>query len=151
MHVFELQVVRFWSVVAVLAVVLGGCSGSSPDVLSYLTPGKVPEPPPIVPNRYPERYKTQIADFMRTDLSNPGKVKDAFIGEPALKPVQGQPLYVTCVRYNPRNNRNQYLGNETRLVIFLDGMLSQILPEDADLCRGLVYQRYLELESLGPP
>jgi hypothetical protein len=104
-----------------------------------------------VPNRYPDKYKTQIADFMRTDLSNPGKVKDAFIGEPALKPVGGQPLYVTCVRYNPRDNRNQYLGNETRLVIFLDGMLSQILPEDADMCRGLVYQRYPELESLGPP
>ena len=148
---FDLQAMRFWSVLAMLAVVLAGCSGGGPSALTYLTPGKVPEPPPIVPTRYPDRYKTQIADFMRTDLSNPGKVKDAFIGEPALKPVGGQSLYVTCVRYNARNNTNQYLGNETRLVIFLDGMLSQILPENADMCRGLVYQRYPELESLGPP
>ena len=111
----NIPIVRFWSVVAVLAVALGGCSGGGPSVLTYLTPGKVPDPAPLVPARYPDRYKTQIADFMRTDLANPGKVKDAFIGEPALKPVRGQPLYVTCVDYNARNNRNQYLGNETSL------------------------------------
>jgi hypothetical protein len=119
--------------------------------MTYLTPGRVPEPPPLVPTRYPERYKTQIAEFMRNSLSNPGKVKDAFVGEPALKPVAGAPLYVTCVRYNPRDNRNQYEGNQTNLVIFLDGKLSQFLPENPAMCGGLVYQRYPELESLGPP
>ncbi|MBZ4217668.1 hypothetical protein, partial [Klebsiella aerogenes] len=91
--------------------------------------------------RYPERYKTQIADFMRSNLSNPGKIKDAFVGEPALKPVAGsQALYVTCVRFNPRDSANQYEGVQTKLVIFLDGKLSQILPENPDMCRGLVYQ-----------
>jgi hypothetical protein len=150
--VLQLNRVRLWSVLGVLAVVLGGCSGSGPDLMTYLTPGRVPEPPPLVPTRYPERYKTQIADFMRSNLSNPGKVKDAFIGEPALKPVGGsQPLYVTCVRYNPRDSSNHYEGNQAKLVIFLDGKLSQILPENPDICRGLVYQRYSELESLGPP
>ena len=142
---------RVWPALAVVAVVLGGCSGSGPGVMAYLTPGRVPDPPPVVPTRYPDRYRTQVLDFMRTYLSNPGKVKDAFIGEPALKPVGGTPLYVTCVRYNARNNANQYEGNQSNLVVFLSGKLSQFLPGNPDMCSGLVYQRYPELESLGPP
>ena len=145
------NITRGWSALAVVAVVLGGCSGSGPDVKTYLTPGRVPEPPPLLPTRYPDRYRTQVVDFMRTYLSNPGKVKDAFIGEPALKAVGGTPLYVTCVRYNPRNNANQYEGNQSNLVVFLNGKLSQFLPGNPDMCNGLVYQRYPELESLGPP
>jgi hypothetical protein len=133
-----------------LAVVLCGCSGGT-EVLTYLTPGKVPEPPPLVPTLYPEKYRIQVVNFMRTHLSNPGKVKDAFIGEPALKPVAGAPLYVTCVRYNPRDNRNQYEGNQTNLVVFLGGQLSQFLPGNPEMCAGLAYQRYPELEALGPP
>ena len=133
-----------------LALVLAACA-SDVGVLTYLTPGKVPEPPPIVPTRYPERYRSDIADYMRTSLDNPGKVKDAFVGQPALKPVSGTQLYVTCVRYNPRNNANQYLGQRTDLVIFLDGKPNQVLPGDANLCGGLNYQRYPELEALGPP
>jgi hypothetical protein len=129
--------------------VLSGCSVPS---LSDFVPGKVREPPPIVPARYPDNYKTKVADFMRGYLSNPGKVKDAFIGEPVIKPVpESPPLYVTCVRYNPRDNKNQYEGNQTNLVIFLDGKLSQFLPEKPEMCSGLVYQRYPELEALGPP
>lgn len=154
-----LKFVRSWPVLAMLALALAGCSGgssgssSSPDLLTYLTPGKVPEPPPVVPTRYPDRYKVQIINLMRTSLDNPGKVKDAFIAEPAIKPVAGspQPLYVTCVRYNPRDNGNQYQGNQSKLVIFLDGQISQYLPGDAGICGGLVYQRFPELEALGPP
>ena len=142
---------RGWPALAVVAVVLGGCSGSGPDVKTYLTPGRVPEPPPIVPTLYPDRYRIQLVDFMRTYLSNPGKVKDAFIGEPALKAVGGTPLYVTCVRYNSRNNANQYEGNQSNLVIFLNGQLSQFLPGNPEMCGGLAYQRYPELETMGPP
>jgi hypothetical protein len=132
-----LNIVRFWPVLALLAVALAGCGGT-------------PEPPALVPTRYPDKYKSQIAEFMRTYLGNPTKVKDAFIGEPALKPVGGASLYVTCVRYNPRDSGNQYGGNKTNLAIFLGGSLSQFLPEDPELCRGLVYVRYPEIESMVP-
>jgi hypothetical protein len=135
---------------ALLGFVLAACS-SDVGVLTYLTPGKVPEPPPLVPTRYPERYRSDIADYMRTSLDNPGKVKDAFVAQPTLKPVSGTLLYVTCVRYNARNNANQYLGERTDLVIFLDGKPNQVLRGDANMCGGLNYQRYPELEALGPP
>jgi len=104
----------------------GGCSG---DALTYLTPGRVPDPPKLHPAQVPARYKAEIADFMRAYLTNPTKVKDAYVGEPALKPVDKVSQYVTCVRYNSRDRANQYQGNRTNLVIFLGGRLVQFLPE----------------------
>ena len=139
--------VRFWSVPAVLAVALSGCTAGSLSAISF---GKAPEPPPLVPTLYPEKYKSQIADFMRTYLNNPTRVKDAFIGEPVLRPVGGTSLYVTCVRYNPRDSKNQYEGNQTSLAVFLGGKLSQFVPGTPEMCGGLAYMRYPEIESMVP-
>ncbi len=132
-----------------LAFVLAACSADT-GVLSYLTPGKVPEPPPPDPARFPDQYKSDIADFMRTYLNNPTRVKDAFVGQPVLRPVGGVPHYVTCVRYNPRDSRDQYEGEQTNFVVFLSGKPNQFLPGNPDLCRGLNYQRYPEIESMVP-
>jgi hypothetical protein len=145
--VLGLNMVRFWSVPAVLAVVLSGCTAGSLSAISF---GKAPEPPPLVPTLYPEKYKSQIADFMRTYLNNPTRVKDAFIGEPVLRPVGGTSLYVTCVRYNPRDSKNQYEGNQTSLAVFLGGKLSQFVPGTPEMCGGLAYMRYPEIESMVP-
>jgi hypothetical protein len=143
---------RKWVVLAVVAAGLAGCSGYKTDnMLDYITPGKVPEPPPVVRDRYPEGYRTAVANVMRTWLENPGKVKDAFIAQPVLKPVSGTPLYVTCVRYNSRTTGGQYMGQRSNLVVFLDGKVGQFLTEDPQICAGLSYQRYPELEQLGPP
>jgi hypothetical protein len=135
-----------------LAAGLAGCSGYKTDnMLDYITPGKVPVTPPIVTDRYPAAYRTDVADFMRTWLENPGKVKDAFIGQPVLKPMSGTPLYVTCVRYNSRSTGGQYLGERSNVVVFLDGKVGQFLPGDPQVCAGLSYQRFAEVEQLGPP
>jgi hypothetical protein len=143
---------RKWVVLAAVAASLAACSGYKTDnMLDYITPGKVPVPPPVVTDRYPERYRTDIADVMRTWLENPGKVKDAFIGQPVLKPMSGTPLYVTCVRYNARTAGGQYMGETSNVVVFLDGRVGQFLPGDPQICAGLSYQRYPELEQLGPP
>ena len=74
---------------------------------------------------------------MRTYLSNPTKVKDAYVAEPVLRPVAGTTHYITCVRYNPRDGANQYLGNQTNLGIFLGGELTQFLPADPQMCARL--------------
>lgn len=146
------QTYRKWVALAVVAAGLAGCSGyKSDNMLDYITPGKVPDAPPVVTDRYPEHYRADIAEVMRTWLENPGKVKDAFVGQPVLKPMSGTPLYVTCVRYNSRTNGGQYLGERYNVVVFLDGRVGQFLPGDPQICAGLRYQRFSELEQLGPP
>jgi hypothetical protein len=129
---------------ALLAAALGGCSGGVPGA------GKAAEPPPLNPTQFPAQYKSEVADFVRRFLNNPTKVKDAYIGQPALKPVNGQPQYITCVRYNPRDASNRYTGTESRLAIFLGGRLNQFLPGNPEMCGGLTYQRYPEIENLVP-
>ena len=138
---------RLWPVLALLGVALGGCSGSGPDSFAF---GKSPEPPPLQGNIFPVKYKTEVADFMRTYVTNPTKIKDAFIAEPVLKTVEKGQQYISCVRYNPRDLQNQYQGNQTNLAIFLGGGLVQFLPGNPEMCAGLNYQRFPEVESLVP-
>ncbi len=111
---------------------------------------KPEDPSKVDPNLFPAHYKEQITAFMRTYLSNPTKVKDAYVAEPVLRPVAGTTHYITCVRYNPRDGANQYLGNQTNLAIFLGGELTQFLPADPQMCAGLAYQRSPEIESMVP-
>ena len=54
------------------------------------------------------------------------------------------------MRYNPRDTKNQYEGNQTNLAVFLGGKLSQFLPETPEMCSGLAYMRYPEIESMVP-
>ena len=125
--------------VALAALAIGGCSmmGSKP-------------PPPPAPNLYPSHYKEVVADFLRTYLSNPVKVKDAFISEPTLKPVAGDSRYVSCVRYNARNSQGQYEGNDEMMAIYYGGGVNQFLPINRELCANAVYQRFPEAEVLVP-
>lgn len=140
--------VRSWPLLALLAVLLGGCSGSSLEGFAF---GKQPtSSAQLNPTLYPTHYKEQIADFMRTYLNNPTKVKDGYISEPTLKPVAGTPHYVACVRYNPRDTNNNYEGPQTRQATFLGGNLVQFLPPDGDTCNGLAYQRFPAIESMVP-
>jgi hypothetical protein len=135
-------------VLALVAAVLGGCSGADSSSMFAFT--KSADPPPLDPKLFPAQYKTEIAAFMRTYLSNPTKVKDALVGQPVLKPVGGQPQYVTCVRYNPRDTTGQYEGSKTNLAVFLGGQLNQFLDGTPEMCANLAYQRFPEIESMVP-
>jgi hypothetical protein len=123
---------------ALFAFALGGCTGW----------GR--EPPPVDPNLFPAKHREQVADFLRTYLNNPTKVRDAYISEPALKPVGQTVHYVSCVRYNPRDSKGQYLGSTERAAIFFAGRLNQFLPANPDWCGTANYQRFPEAEVLVP-
>jgi hypothetical protein len=129
-----------------VALALGGCSGSAPT-LGF---GKSAPPPPTDPNIFPAKYRTEVVDFMRTWLNNPSKVKDAFISEPVLRPVAGTPHYIACVRYTPRGTDNRYEGPQQRVAIFLGGRLNQFIADDPQVCAELSYQRFSELETIAP-
>jgi hypothetical protein len=135
-------------ILALTAALLGGCSGANPG--SGFTFGKVADSPPPDPKTFPAKYRTEVAEFMRLYLNNPTQVKDAYIGQPVLKAVAGQPTYITCVRYNPRNAQNQYEGNTSNLAIFLGGRLNQFLEGKPEMCADLAYQRYPEIETMVP-
>jgi len=126
---------------------LGGCSGSSLEGFAF---GKAYEPPKVDPNLFPADYKQELAAFMTTYLDNPRQVRDASIGTPVLRPIAGVARYVTCVRFNPRDHANKYQGNREGMAIFLGGKVNQFLAADPQVCGGLAYQRYPEIESLVP-
>jgi hypothetical protein len=126
---------------------LAGCSGSG---LSDFQFGKAKTDSQVEPGKFPADYKPEVADFMRRNLANPSKVRDAYIATPVLKPVGNTQQYVTCVRYNPRNSANQYEGPKQSVAIFLSGQLNQFLPDDPQMCTGLAYQRYPEIENMVP-
>ena len=128
---------RLWPVLALLGVILGGCSVT-----------KAPEVKPLEPGLFPKDYKTEVVNFLRTSLTT--RVKDATIAEPVLKTLDKVPQYITCVRYTLRDNKNQSIGNEAKLAVFLGGRLMQFLPEDPKLCAGLNYQRFPEIETMIP-
>jgi hypothetical protein len=131
--------------VSVAASLLGGCSGSGlPDLTSYYKEKVTGQ------NTFPADYKQELASFLRTYIDNPRQVRDAYIAPPVLRPVGGQPRYVTCVRYNPRNFENKYEGNQEKLAIFIDGKMNQFVDSDPQICPGLAYQRYPEIENMVP-
>jgi hypothetical protein len=126
-------------------IVLGGCSGVESGPFA-----KPQDLSKVDPNLFPPHYQEQVTAFLRGYLSNPTKVKDAFIAEPVLRPVAGTPRYVTCVRYNPRDAEDRYQGGQTKLAIFLSGQLNQFLPADPQTCANLAYQRFPEAEAMVP-
>ena len=87
---------------------------------------------------------------IHADLAEqPGKVKDAYIAQPVLQPMSGTPHYVTCVRYNA--GKHQPLrGQQTNLVDFPGRQARPVPAGDPEMCGGLNYQRFPELEQLGP-
>jgi hypothetical protein len=135
----DLRIHRGLPAAVMLALALGGCSG-----LGSATP------PPPDPNLFPAKYRSEIADFMRLYLNNPTKVRDAYISEPVLKPIGGATRYVSCVRYNARDAKNRYQGNEENIAIFWAGRLNQFLAADRERCANPVYQRFPEAEVLVP-
>jgi hypothetical protein len=137
-----------WLLLALIAGLLAGCSGDS-KVLDYITPGKVPDAPVLDPGLFPADYKTEIINVLRGMLTT--RVRDAYIGQPVLRPMDKVPQYITCVRYNLLDAKNQPAVSETKLAIFLGGRLMQFIPGDPQVCANLAYQRFPELDSLGPP
>src|SRR5688572_28014067 len=146
----SLRIQRGFRMAVVLAVsisasLIGGCSGSSLSDLSSYYKEK-----PTGQNIFPADYKQELAAFLRTYIENPRQVRDASIGTPVLRPLGGQPRYVTCVRYNPRNFENKYEGNKEKFVVFIDGKMNQFIDADPQICPGLAYQRYPEIENMVP-
>jgi hypothetical protein len=146
--VFELLSVKAWRVFGIVPLLLAGVlAACSTETFQF---GKGPVAAPVEPRKFPADYKPEVADFIRRNTANPTKIRDAYIAKPVLKPVGKTEQYVTCVRYNPRDSQGKYEGPRQSVAIFLSGNLNQFLDDDPQMCAGLTYERYPEIENMVP-
>lgn len=99
-------------------------------------------------NIAPANPRADILAFLRTYLNDPTRIREAGISDPVLKQVGPVRRYIVCVRYNARNLDGKYSGAKERLVVFVTGKLDQFLEQPRDLCTGVEYKPFPELERL---
>jgi hypothetical protein len=93
-------------------------------------------------------YKTDILALMRTYLNDPVGVRDAFISEPALRPIEHMDRYTVCVRYTARKGGGQYAPSKDSLVLFRQGRVDHLVDAAKEACKDAAYQPFPELEHL---
>jgi hypothetical protein len=117
-------------------------------------------------NVFPADYHAEIVAALHAYLADPTNIRDAFIAEPALKPVGSQTRYTVCVRYNARNSDGRYTGSRDVLAIFQSGRFDQFAEQGGtppptqsiftpappgparDLCAQADYKKFPDLEML---
>jgi len=113
--------------------------------------GCASEPKPIVTgeaNIPPSNYKPELLAYLRTYLNDPTGVRDAFITEPALRPVAGAERYASCLRFNAKNSVGKYEGSRDRLVVFYSGRVDAMVPARPEQCKDANWQPFPELQKL---
>jgi hypothetical protein len=101
-------------------------------------------------NAYPTNYKTDILAAMRVYLSDPTAIRDASISEPVLKPatLTMPSRYMLCLRFNPKKTATVYEGMREVAAVFVAGRFDQFIETPKDICAGVTYAPFPELEKL---
>jgi len=99
-------------------------------------------------NAYPDNYKTDIMAAMHAYLNDPTGIKEAAISVPLLKPVGKNTHYVACLHFNGKMNGTSYAGPKDVAAVFLAGRFDQFVETPKDLCAGVTYAPFPELEKL---
>ena len=101
-------------------------------------------------NAYPTNYKTDILAAMRVYLSDPTAIRDASISEPVLKPASltMPSRYMLCLRFNPKKTATVYEGMREVAAVFVAGRFDQFVETPKELCAGVTYAPFPELEKL---
>ena len=129
------------SAILCIAVMLAGCNS---EWLSARDRSITANTTPPGPN-----YKAEVVAFMRTYLNDPTGVKDAFISEPALRPLENVDRYTVCLRYTAHKGYGQpYAPSKDSLVLFREGRLDRIVDTAKEACKDAAYQPFHELEQL---
>jgi hypothetical protein len=121
-----------------LAIALGACDTY---VAKYIEP-KIEE------NILPRDYKPAILTQLRTMVDDPTNIRDAYISEPTLKATAGATRYIVCMRFNAKDRNGQYAGNREVAAYYFAGSLTQIVDASRELCGGVNYQPFPELQRL---
>ena len=102
-------------------------------------------------NAYPANYKSDILAAMHAYLNNPTGIRDAEISDPALKSMGNTTRYTACLKFNAKKDRgNDYAGVKEIAAVFLVGRFDQFVENTKDICNGVTYAPFPELQKLPP-
>jgi hypothetical protein len=104
--------------------------------------------PEIDPNMFPADFKKEILNTLKQTLDDPTNVRDAYISDPVLTPVEKSQRYTVCVRFNARDLSRQYAGSKDRIAYFYGGHLNQLVAATPEQCGNAAYKPFPELEKL---
>jgi hypothetical protein len=101
----------------------------------------------------PLNYKSDVLAYMRTYLNNPVKVRDAAISPPVKKTIAGYPgdRFVSCVRYNARDDKGRYAGDKTGVAVYVNGRFDRYFDTPAlvkDACKDAAFAPFPDMEKL---
>jgi len=104
---------------------------------------------PENPNLFPTNYKKEIIDTLKKLFQDNEtiKVSDAFVSDPALRPVGKEQLYTACVRYTAHGVTPGEIGNAVRIAYFYGGHLNQLIEASKDQCGNAAYKPFPELDK----
>jgi len=102
-------------------------------------------------NTYPKNYKSDILGAMHAYLNDPTGIRDGAVGEPVLKPVNGTPHYVACLRFNAKKHGKDYAGAKEMAALYIAGRFDHFIDTAksvSELCAGTNYAPFPELANL---
>jgi len=102
-------------------------------------------------NVYPQTYKADLMEFLRTYLNDPRHIRDGGVSQPELKDVGPGKRYVACVRYNARDDHGHYEGVKTGAATYVSGKLDRFIapgPQAKAMCKGAAFAPFPELATL---
>ncbi|MGP9811325.1 hypothetical protein ACTZWT_07415 [Rhodopseudomonas sp. NSM] len=92
---------------------------------------------------FPANYRSEIPAFLRSYLNDPAGLRDAAMAEPVQRPLGGRVRFVSCVRFTPPSGKPQELA-----IVHVNGRLDRVAGNVQELCTGVVYAPFPELEKL---
>jgi hypothetical protein len=122
------QLAGNWFLTAVVAGMLAACASSTDK--------------PAEANLLPTNYKQEILDMLSRTLGYPTNVREAYISDPALGPVDKDQRYMACVRYNARDASSHYEGSTERIAYFYGGHLNQLIKASKEQCGNAAYKPF---------
>lgn len=127
--------------VLMLPMALAACAGGD-DSRGLFGDSKDP------PQYAPTNYRAELVAFLRTYLNNPVGVRDAALGEPVMRDINGKPRYITCLRFSARESDGSYHEPRERAVVFLSGRLDRMIEKGGELCSGVAMSPFPEMEKM---
>jgi hypothetical protein len=126
-------------VLVVGALALGACSHDSPSTAAIENPEL---------NAPPTDYKREILAAMHAYLNDPTGIRDAGIGQPAVKTVNNLQRYIVCVRFNAKKRGNEYAGVKEIAAVFMVGRFDHFVDKAKEQCADASYTPFPELAKL---